>query len=154
MINSSIRTRRRPRCFSESLFLSISWIRSSTRCVGQANLTGSGLVRDDEIGTFQAEWSACSDFQRTSRRYTEGAELACIFSALLNLGEEMYHMPNHAYLLPLFARAPDDPKDGPRPPAQGAVKRSRCCTTRGIKKKEKELLPASEDHKIVYSSQN
>ena len=79
-----------------------------------------------------------------------GVEFPCIFSAVLNLGEEMYYMPNHAYLLPLFARAPEDPKDDPRPSAQGAVKRSRCCTTRGIEKRKREaaekLLPVSEDH--------
>ena len=63
----------------------------------------------------------------------------------------MYYMTNHAYVLPFFARAPVDPKDDPRPLAQGAVKRSRCCMTRGVKKKRKreaaeKLLPASEDH--------
>ena len=89
-------------------------------------------------GTFQAEWTFCKNFQRTSRRYMRGVEFTCIFSAVLNLGEEMYYMPNHAYLLPLFARAPVDPKDDPRPLAQGAVKRSRCCTPREIKKKRKE----------------
>ena len=92
-------------------------------------------------GTFQAEWTFCSNFQRTSRRYMGGVEFTCIFSAVLNLGEAMYYMPNHAYLLPLFARAQVDPKDDPRPSVQGAVKRSRCCTTRGIKKERKRAAP-------------
>ena len=89
-------------------------------------------------GTFQAEWTFYSNFQRTSRRYVGGVECTYIFSAVLNLGEEMYYMTNHAYVLPFFARAPVDPKDDPRPLAQGAVKRSRCCMTRGVKKKKKK----------------
>jgi len=51
--------------------------------------------------------------------------------------------------LPFFARAPVDPKDDPRPLAQGAVKRSRCCTTRGIKKKEKRLRSCSLRQKTM-----